>query len=45
MGNLFERKVKTSGTFRTTKTTNQKTGKVSTKVTRMKSPAKPRKKK
>ena len=43
MGNLFERKVKTNGTFRTTKTVNQKTGKVSTSVKRTAKPAKPKK--
>ena len=33
---LFRRFIKEAGTFRTTKTTNMKTGKVSTKTTRMK---------
>lgn len=31
---LFKRFIKEAGTFRTTKTINQKTGKVSTKTTR-----------
>jgi hypothetical protein len=43
MGILFERKVKTAGNFKTTKTRNERTGKVSTKVSRVK-PA-PKKKK
>ena len=37
---LFRRIIKESGTFRTTKTTNNKTGKVSTKTTRMANPKK-----
>ena len=36
MGKLFERVVRTVGSFRTTKTMNKKTGRVTTKVTRVK---------
>jgi hypothetical protein len=37
---LFRRFISEAGTFRTTKTTNNKTGKVSTKTTRMSKPKK-----
>jgi hypothetical protein len=45
MGNLFKRKVTKNGSLRTTRTTNQRTGKTSTKVTRIKSPSTKKKKK
>jgi hypothetical protein len=44
MGNLFERKVTKNGSFRTTKTTNKRTGKVSYKQSRVKTPTKKTKK-
>jgi len=44
MGNLFERKVSKNGSFRKTVTTNKRTGKVSFKTTRVKSPTKKTKK-
>jgi hypothetical protein len=37
---LFKRFIKEAGVFRTTKTTNKKTGKVSTKTTRLAKPKK-----
>jgi hypothetical protein len=36
MGKLFERLVRTVGSFRTTKTMNKRTGRVTTKVSRVK---------
>lgn len=36
MGKLFERLVRTAGSIRTTKTTNKKTGRVTTKMSRVK---------
>jgi hypothetical protein len=39
MGNLFERKVTKNGSFRNTVTTNKRTGKVSYKQSRTKSPS------
>jgi hypothetical protein len=35
MGKLFERFIKIAGSFKTTKTTNKKTGKVTTKTKRV----------
>jgi hypothetical protein len=43
MGKLFDRKVKTNGSIRTTKTTNRRTGKVSFKTTRITKPKKQKK--
>ena len=42
MGKLFERLVRIVGAFRTTKTMNKKTGRVKTKITRVKPAAKPK---
>jgi len=43
VGNLFKRIVKLAGSIRTTKTMNKKTGRVKTKITRVKPGVKKRK--